>query len=130
MEAEDIGGLIDLALRRRHETYRGFADKQPSLNVKTLMSAIRSERKPIPRSRALIEEGLGWAPGTIDWLWANYELLDASELDPLDPLTSGRKSLERGMLPETGKVTRASELTNRELIKELASRLLANESLE
>ena len=121
MEASDIGKLIDLAIRRRHESYRGFADRNSPLNVKTLMSAIRSERKPIVRSKSLIEQGLNWMPGTIDWLWANHESLELGDLDPSNPLGSGRRALEQGS-PEVPE-RRASDLSNEELFAEVTYRM-------
>ena len=121
MEASDIGKLIDLAIRRRHESYRGFADRNSPLNVKTLMSAIRSERKPIVRSKSLIEQGLNWMPGTIDWLWANHERLELGELDPSNPLGSGRRALEQG--PPEVPERRASDLSNEELFAEVTYRM-------
>lgn len=113
MEASDIGKLIDLAIRRRHESYRGFADRNSPLNVKTLMSAIRSERKPIARSLGLIEDGLGWEPGTIEWLWEHHEQLALSDLDPANPMGAGLPS----------KVMRASDLSNEELFAEVTYRM-------
>lgn len=115
MEATDIGKLIGLAIRRRHESYRGFAKRNPPLNPKTLMSAIRSERKPIARSRALIEDGLGWESGTIDWLWANYADLSLSDIDLNSPISSKVVSPER--------VARASDLSNDELFAEVMYRM-------
>jgi len=116
-----LGRLIADAQADRYPSRRQFA-KHVGVDIKTITSAEKGERELHPNSQRKIEQALGWRKGSIQDVWQHR-----SEI-PAESLTVGE--MERGAGEDTWedleaaskRVTRASQLTDEELLAELSYR--------
>ena len=116
-----IGTLITDARKDRYPSRRQFA-MTAGMDIKTVVTAEKGEREIHPHTQRRIEQALGWRKGSIEDVWGHR-----SEI-PADSLTV--EEMERGAGEESWEdleaksvsVTRASQLTDEELLAELSYR--------
>lgn len=123
---ETIGKLIVSGRLELGIAQQPFA-KHAGLSYTTLRSMESGQRVPWDTNQRKIENALGWRPGAIQ------EILDNAETIPMESLTldylregAGEptwQDLDAEESETTRPVTRAGELSNEELIGELAYRL-------
>lgn len=115
-----VGALIEEAWKNRYPSRRQFA-KAVGADIKTVVSAGKGERAIAFHTQNRIEKALGWRKGSIENVWQHRTEI------PVENLTL--EEMERGATEDTwedlekaSNVTRASQLTDEELLAELQYR--------
>jgi len=116
---EALGKLIAAAHKDKYPSRRQFAIAT-GIDVKTITTAEKGTRELHPNSQRRIEQALGWRKGSIEEVWEHRDEIDLSALTVAE--------MERGAASEAGGVeadlvvSRASQLTDEELLAELSYR--------
>lgn len=123
---EKLGRLIRDGRLDKKLARQPFA-KVVGIDPKTLASMENGTRIPWETNQRKLEEALGWRPGSIQ------EVIEKADIIPITSLTleymreaateSTWQDLDAEETDRTRPVTRAGELSNEELIGELAYRL-------
>jgi hypothetical protein len=116
-----IGRLIKEAHSRIYPSRRQFAILT-EVDVKTIIGAEKGERELHPTTQRKIEKALGWRRGSIDDVWQHRSEIPAESLT-IDEMERGVNDTtweEMETRPMT--YTKASQLTDEELLAELSYR--------
>lgn len=117
-----IGRLIAEGWNARYPSRRQFAIAL-GIDVKTIMDAEKGKRALSSNTQRIFEKSLGWRRGSIDDVWKHRIEIPAEHLT-LAEMERGAghdtwEDLEQGV---KGTATRASQLTDEELLAELQYR--------
>jgi len=116
---EALGKLIAAAHKDKYPSRRQFAIAT-GIDVKTITTAEKGTRELHPNSQRRIEQALNWRKGSIEEVWEHREEIDPTALTVAD-MERGAGS-ERGGVADDTLATRASQLTDEELLAELSYR--------
>jgi len=116
---EALGKLIAAAHKDKYPSRRQFAIAT-GIDVKTITTAEKGTRELHPNSQRRIEQALGWRKGSIEDVWAHRNTIDLSALTVAE-MERGAPSAP-GPATEDTVVSRASQLTDEELLAEISYR--------
>lgn len=116
-----IGDLIAEARKERFPSRRQFA-KAAGVDIKTAVTAETGEREIHPHTQRRIEQALGWRKGAIEDVWMHRVEIPAESLTVQEMERGAGEESWEDLEAKSVSVTRASQLTDEELLAELSYR--------
>jgi hypothetical protein len=116
-----IGDLITEARKDRFPSRRQFA-KAAGVDIKTAVTAEAGEREIHPNTQRRIEQALGWRKGSIEDIWMHRMEIPAESLTVQEMERGAGEETWEDLEAKSVSVTRASQLTDEELLAELSYR--------
>ncbi|WP_306916838.1 transcriptional regulator [Arthrobacter sp. V4I6] len=118
---EALGRLITEAHRDKFPSRRQFA-LTTGIDVKTITTAEKGERELHPTTQRRLEQALGWRKGSISEVWEHRESLDQATLTIAEMERGAEDEPADSEAAAQARVTRASQLTDEELLAEISYR--------
>ena len=116
-----VARLIIEARQDRYPSRRQFA-LATGVDIKTVVTAEKGERELHPHTQRRIEQALGWRKGAIQDVWQHRSEIPAESLTVAEMERGATEDTWEDLEAKATQVTRASQLTDEELLAEISYR--------
>jgi transcriptional regulator with XRE-family HTH domain len=116
-----LGRLIVEAREERYPSRRQFA-QAAGMDIKTVVTAEKGVRELHPHTQRRIEQALGWRKGAIHDVWQHRTEIPAESLTVQEMERGAGEETWEDLEAKATQVSRASQLTDEELLAELSYR--------